>query len=71
MTAVGAAGPRRGVLVPSLAAAAALAVLVALGLWQLERKDWKEALIATLAQRLSAPPVALPPPRDWPPENHG
>jgi surfeit locus 1 family protein len=66
MTAVGAAGLRRGVLVPSLATAAALAVLIALGLWQLERKEWKEALVATLAQRLAAPPVALPPPRDWP-----
>ena len=61
-----AAGLRGGVLVPSLAAAVALAVLVSLGLWQLDRLAWKEGLIATLEQRLSAPPVALPPPAEWP-----
>jgi surfeit locus 1 family protein len=65
-TAIGAIGPRRGLLVPSFAAAAALAVLIGLGLWQLQRMAWKEALVATLAQRLSAPPVALPQPGDWP-----
>jgi surfeit locus 1 family protein len=56
---------RTGVAVPSLAAAIALAILVALGLWQLERKDWKEALISTLEQRLAATAVALPPPARW------
>jgi surfeit locus 1 family protein len=59
-------GLRHGVLVPTLAAAAALAVLVSLGLWQLDRLAWKEGLIATLELRLSAPPVALPPPAEWP-----
>jgi surfeit locus 1 family protein len=53
------------VLVPSLAAAAALAVLVALGAWQVERKAWKEALIATIAERLAAPPIAVPGPAGW------
>jgi surfeit locus 1 family protein len=62
----GATNLRRGVLVPSLAAAMALATLVSLGLWQLDRKAWKEGLIATIEQRLSAPPVALPPPAEWP-----
>ncbi len=62
----GAAGLRRGVLVPSLAAVAAFAVLLSLGLWQLDRKAWKEGLIATIEQRLSAPPVALPAPPTWP-----
>jgi surfeit locus 1 family protein len=57
---------RQGVLVPSLAAAVALTVLIALGLWQLDRKAWKEGLIATLEQRLSAEPIALPPPTEWP-----
>ena len=57
---------RHGVLAPSLAAAMALAVLVSLGLWQLDRKAWKESLIATLEQRLSAAPVVLPPPAEWP-----
>jgi surfeit locus 1 family protein len=57
---------RRGVLVPSLAAAAAFAVLLSLGLWQLDRKAWKEGLIATIEERLSAPPIALPAPSTWP-----
>jgi len=57
---------RHGVLVPSLAAAMALAVLVSLGMWQLDRMAWKESLIATLEQRLAAAPVALPPPAEWP-----
>ena len=51
-----------GVVVPSLAAAAALAILISLGLWQLEGKAWKEALIETLEQRLSAPGRAAAPP---------
>jgi surfeit locus 1 family protein len=62
----GAADLRRGVLIPSIAAASAFAVLLSLGLWQLDRKAWKEGLIATIAQRLSAPPVALPGPATWP-----
>jgi surfeit locus 1 family protein len=57
---------RRGVLVPSLAAASALVVLISLGVWQLDRKAWKEGLIAALEQRLSAAPVALPPSSEWP-----
>src|ERR1700730_2543010 len=57
---------RRGVLVPSLAAASALAVLISLGLWQLDRKAWKEGLIATLEQRLSAAPGTLPPSAESP-----
>src|SRR5439155_854307 len=49
-----------GLLVPTIATALALAALIALGTWQLERKAWKDALIATLAQRLAAAPAALP-----------
>jgi surfeit locus 1 family protein len=61
-----AANLHRGVLIPSIAAASAFAVLLSLGLWQLDRKAWKDGLIATLEQRLSAPPVALPAPAMWP-----
>jgi len=57
---------RQGLLAPSVAAASTLAVLVSLGLWQLDRKTWKEGMLATLQQRLSAAPVALPPPAEWP-----
>ena len=36
------------------------AILVKLGLWQLDRLEWKTALINTESARMSAPPVALP-----------
>ncbi len=60
------AGAGRGVLLQSFAAAMALAILIALGVWQLDRKAWKEALVANLEQRLAAAAVALPRPADWP-----
>lgn len=56
---------RRGLLVPGIAAACAFAVLIGLGTWQVERKGWKEALIATLSDRIASPPAALPPPAEW------
>jgi surfeit locus 1 family protein len=43
---------------PTLITAAALALLLGLGFWQLERLGWKRALIADLEARLEAPPVA-------------
>jgi surfeit locus 1 family protein len=52
----------RSLLLPALLAFAAL---IALGTWQIERKAWKEALIAALTERLAAPPQALPPAKDW------
>ncbi len=57
---------RAGLALPVLFTLMALATFVALGAWQLERKAWKEALIATLNERTSAEPADLPPPRDWP-----
>jgi surfeit locus 1 family protein len=56
----------RGVLGPGLAALAVFAGLIALGNWQLDRKAWKEGLIATLGQRLAAAPAELPAPQRWP-----
>jgi surfeit locus 1 family protein len=44
----------------------AFIVLIGLGTWQVERKAWKEALIASLTERLAAPPQALPAPATWP-----
>ena len=38
------------------------AVLIGLGVWQIQRKAWKEGLIAALTERLAAPPEALPAP---------
>ena len=57
---------RRGLLLPSLAALAAFLVLLGLGAWQLQRKAWKEGLIATLTERFAAPPVPLPDRAQWP-----
>jgi cytochrome oxidase assembly protein ShyY1 len=38
---------------------------VALGVWQLQRRTEKHALIAALTERLAATPGALPPPSQW------
>lgn len=54
----------RGVVVA--AALAAVVVLLALGIWQVERRAWKHALMAQVERRLSAPPVAAPGPARWP-----
>ncbi len=56
---------RPRLLLPSVITLTGLAVLIGLGTWQLERKAWKEDLIATLEQRVSAPPADLPPPQAW------
>lgn len=37
----------------------ALAILVALGTWQLDRLEWKRELIAARAERIGAPPVGF------------
>ncbi|MQB43906.1 SURF1 family protein [Rhizobium sp. ICMP 5592] len=37
----------------------ALAILLVLGTWQVERLHWKEGLLADIAERQSAPPVPL------------
>jgi cytochrome oxidase assembly protein ShyY1 len=55
----------RRLLVPGLFTLVGLAILISLGVWQLQRKQWKEGLIATLEQRLSVLPVDLPPPQQW------
>jgi surfeit locus 1 family protein len=55
-------GRLRGLVAPTIAAAAVFAVLIGLGTWQVERLFWKEALIAAAASRIDAPPVAAPPP---------
>lgn len=42
-----------------------LAVLIGLGVWQLQRRGEKHALIAALDERLAAAPVALPSASQW------
>ncbi len=42
-----------------------VALFSSLGVWQLQRLAWKEALIATVDERISAEPVAVPPSEEW------
>ncbi len=44
---------------PTVAAAAGVGALLALGSWQVHRLHWKDALIAARAASLAAPPLAL------------
>ena len=57
------ASPWRSLLWPFVFTCAALAVLVSLGLWQLQRLAWKEAVLAQIEARAGASPVAAP--ADW------
>lgn len=54
-----------GVVGPGIATLIVFLVLIGLGNWQLDRKAWKEGLIATLGQRLAAAPSELPPLQLW------
>ena len=56
---------RSGLAVPAVVALVAVATFIVLGSWQLQRKAWKEALIESLEQRLSAPPADLPAHERW------
>lgn len=58
--------PRRGLVLPTVAAAIAFIVLCGLGTWQVERLQWKEALIARVEAGLSADPAPAPGPATWP-----
>jgi surfeit locus 1 family protein len=51
-----------GLLVPAVLVFAAL---IALGTWQLQRKAWKEGLIAALDERSTAAPTPLPRAETW------
>lgn len=56
----------RSLILPSIFALAAFALLCGLGLWQLQRLAWKEALVERISQRAkisSAPPPAE---NEWP-----
>ncbi len=47
-------------LVPTVIVGLAIATMVALGIWQLQRKAEKEALIALYAANAGRPPIAFP-----------
>ncbi len=51
--------PARGLILLTVLSTAALAVLIGLGVWQLQRLQWKEGLIAQIEARVKAEPVSL------------
>jgi surfeit locus 1 family protein len=57
---------RKGLIIPLLFAFAATALLVGLGVWQLHRLTWKEALIARITTRSARSPQPIPDPATWP-----
>jgi surfeit locus 1 family protein len=54
------------VLDATMFALVGIVILCGLGVWQLDRKMWKEDLIARLNARLSRAPQDLPPRASWP-----
>lgn len=47
-------------IAPLLFGLVGTAILVSLGLWQLQRLEWKEAILAEIDARMAADPIALP-----------
>ena len=56
---------RRSLLVPGLAALAAFAILIGLGTWQIQRKAWKDAIVAQIDARAHGEPGAILPEASW------
>lgn len=56
----------RPLLVPALFTAVVGALLIGLGVWQLHRLAWKEAILAQIETRTKASPQPLPAPATWP-----
>lgn len=50
----------RRLVAPLLVGLAGVVVLVWLGVWQLQRLEWKQAILAEIDARLAAAPVAVP-----------
>jgi surfeit locus 1 family protein len=57
---------RRLSLIPTILVAAAVAAMIALGVWQLQRAKWKNALVAQYQHAETLPPISWPtiPPRE-------
>jgi hypothetical protein len=51
---------RRLPLVPTIIVAAAVALMIGLGVWQIQRAKWKEMLLARYAQAEKLPPIVWP-----------
>jgi cytochrome oxidase assembly protein ShyY1 len=61
----GVIAPRRAVSGFAIFTLVMVAVFTGLGIWQLQRRVEKHALIAILNERLAVPPGALPAPSQW------
>ena len=64
----GLARPRaaaRSLIGPAIFTLVGVALLCGLGVWQLERLAWKQALLADYAERVGAAPVPFPPESAW------
>jgi surfeit locus 1 family protein len=57
---------RGGLIEATVFTLVGVAILIGLGIWQLDRKTWKENLIATANTRLARAPEDLPPRASWP-----
>ena len=51
---------RRLPLIPTIIVAAAVLTMIGLGVWQLRRAAWKDALLARYEAAQSLPPIAFP-----------
>mgnify|MGYP006272088869 CR=1 FL=1 len=51
---------RRGLIAPLILGLLGTAILVSLSVWQVQRLEWKEGLIAEIEGRLAAEPVPVP-----------
>ena len=58
-------GPMRKLIFPTLATLIALAILLNLGFWQLNRLAWKEALIDRVKAGVASSPISAPGPAAW------
>lgn len=51
---------KRAPIVPTIFVLAAAALMIGLGIWQLHRAKWKEALLAEYGQAQNLPPISWP-----------
>lgn len=58
--------PLRSLVVPGIAFLVALGTLLSLGTWQLQRRAWKQDLVAKIEARAYGAPGAILPESEWP-----
>ncbi|HXQ45290.1 MAG TPA: SURF1 family cytochrome oxidase biogenesis protein [Caulobacteraceae bacterium] len=59
MTGTSSQGRRRFEIVPAIAAVTGIVILIGLGVWQIQRLHWKQAILARVAALQAAPPQPL------------